>query len=192
MDISSHLSIAVYCAENWKLLLARILFRFSCVRSKNNSTKDGQARTQVSFQCNFLIFRTISFHVAASVHISSCLLVCVCTFLFVDKIVYGLLVFGDACFSFCIKSFQIFRIIKLARRMFVFFTNLWNLGKISILLAFSGSFAVKNDILHIFFAVLVANFELPALPQTKIHGLDETVCTAELRPWKNQSDMYVG
>ena len=76
--------------------------------------------------------------------------------------------------------------------MFVFFTNLWNLGKISILLAFSGSFAVKNDILHIFSAVLVANFELPAFPQNKKKGLDETVCTTELRPRKNQSDMYVG
>lgn len=28
VDISSHLSVAVYCAENWKLLLARTLLRF--------------------------------------------------------------------------------------------------------------------------------------------------------------------
>ena len=44
MDISSQISIAVYCAENWKMLLARI-HHFSCVRSKG-----GQARTQVGFQ----------------------------------------------------------------------------------------------------------------------------------------------
>ena len=50
MDISSHLSIAVYCAENWKLLLARTVLHFSWVRSKKISTKGGQARMQESFQ----------------------------------------------------------------------------------------------------------------------------------------------
>ena len=96
------LSIAVYCAENWKLLLAPTLLHFSYVRSKKKSTKGGHARTQVA---NFLIFHTISFQVAdKSVHISSRLLVCVCTFLLVDEIVYGLLAFGYACFSFRIKS----------------------------------------------------------------------------------------
>ena len=39
MDISSYLSIAVYCAENWKLLLARTLLHFSCVRSKKFGQK---------------------------------------------------------------------------------------------------------------------------------------------------------
>ena len=57
----------------------------------------------------------------------------------------------DACFSFYIKSFQIFRIIKLAWRMFVFFIHLWNLGNISISLAPSGSFTAKNDNIHSFF-----------------------------------------
>ena len=37
--------------------------------------------------------------------------------------------------------------------MVVFFINLWNLSKISIFLAFSGSFAMKNDNVHIFFFV---------------------------------------
>ena len=54
----------------------------------------------------------------------------------------------------------------LARRMFVFFLHLWNLSKnLAIFLAFSGSFAMKNNYIHIFFAVLVANF--PALLQNK-------------------------
>ena len=111
MDICSHISIAVYRAENWKLLLVRILIPFTCRRSKKVSTKGGEARTQVSFQFSHFSYQ-ISFHVAEkSVHISSLLLVCVCTFLLVDKIVYSLLAFGDACFSICIKGFQIFRII---------------------------------------------------------------------------------
>ena len=97
MDISSHLSIAVYCAENWKLLLARILPRFSCVRSKRIRQKVVKLGRRKAF--NFLIFHTISFHVAEkSVHMSNRLLVCVCTFLLVDKIVYGLLAFGNARF----------------------------------------------------------------------------------------------
>ena len=79
------LSIVVYCAENWKLLLVRI---------------------------------------------------CFCTFLFVDKIVYGLLAIGDACFSFFNKSVQIFSIKKLARRMFVFFTIFEILVKFKILKVF--------------------------------------------------------
>ena len=63
------------------------------------STKSGQARTQVSRQ--FSHFHTISVNVAEkSVHISSLFVVCVCTFLLVDKIIYGLLAFGDALFSF--------------------------------------------------------------------------------------------
>ena len=49
---------------------------------------------------------------------------------------------------------------ELAQRMFFFFIHLWNLRKISIFLAFSGSFAMENDNIHIFFfTVLVANFE---------------------------------
>ena len=56
-DISSHLSIAVYCAENWKLLLAPTFLQFPCVRSKKISTKGGQARTQVGFQ-----FSHFSYH----------------------------------------------------------------------------------------------------------------------------------
>ena len=111
MDISCHSSIAVCWAENWKLLLAHILLRFYCVAFKKISTKGGQARMQVSFQFSHFSYQ-ISFCVAEkSVHISSRLLVCVYTFLLVDKMVYGLLAFGDACFSFSIKGFQIFRII---------------------------------------------------------------------------------
>ena len=138
-------TIAVYCAEKWKLLLARTLLHFSCtMRSKKIRLRwlSSDARKLSLFS-----FFIISFHVAQkSVHISSRLLVCVCTFLLVDKIVYGLLAFGNACFSFCIKSFQIFSLIKLAWRMFV-----RNFGKISIFLAFSGSFAVKNDNFYSFF-----------------------------------------
>ena len=116
-------TIAVYCAENWKLLLARTLLHFSYVRSKKFRQKVVKFGRRKAF--NFLIFHTISFHVAEkSVYISSRVLVCVCTFLLVDKIVYGLLAFGDACFSFYVKSFQIFRIIKLAWRMFVFLIHL--------------------------------------------------------------------
>ena len=38
--------------------------------------------------------------------------------------------------------------------MFVFFIHLWNFGKISILLASSGSFHVKNDNIYTFFALV--------------------------------------
>ena len=165
-------TIAVYCAENWKLLLARTLLHFSCARcSKKIRLRwlSSDARKLSVFS-----FFIISFHVAEkSVHISSRLLVCVCTFLLVDKIVYDLLAFGNACFSFSIKSFQIFSLIKLAWRMFV-----RNFGKISIFLAFSGSFAVKNDnfavFFCLFFAVLVANFEFAGFfSKTKIHGFPD-------------------
>ena len=65
--------------------------------------------------------------------------------------------------------------------MVVFFINLWNLSKISIFLAFSGSFAMKNDNIHIFFffffAVLVANLNWPTLLQNKNTRL-------RLFPWK--------
>ena len=78
----------------------------------------------------------------------------------------------NACFSFCIKSFQIFRIIKLPRRMFVFFTHLRNLDKLSIFSAFPGSFAPKNDNIHFFFAILVAILEFAGFPskQECFHG----------------------
>ena len=45
----SHLRIAVYCAENWKLLLAGIL-HFSCMCANKILTKGGQAQMQESFQ----------------------------------------------------------------------------------------------------------------------------------------------
>ena len=44
-----HLSIAVYCAKNWKLLLAGIL-HFSCMCANKILTKGGQAQMQESFQ----------------------------------------------------------------------------------------------------------------------------------------------
>ena len=70
--------------------------------------------------------------------------------------------------------------------MFVFFTHLWNL-------AFSGSFAVKNDNIHsFFFAVLVANFEFAGFAaKQKYEGWTvsvETVRTAKSWPRKNQSE----
>ena len=56
-------------------------------------------------------------------------------------------------------------------------------GKISIFLASSGSFNVKNDNIHTFFAVLVANFEFAGFA-SKQKYVDwtvsiETVCTAK-------------
>ena len=51
--------------------------------------------------------------------------------------------------------------VKLAWRMFVI--HIQNLRKISIFLAFSGIFAVMNDNIHIFFAVLVAYFEFASI-----------------------------
>ena len=78
-----------------------------------------------------------------------------------------------ACFSFWIKSFQIFRIIKLAWRTLVFFIHLQNLGKISILLAFSSSFTVNNDNIHIFFLLFwLQILNLRLCSKTKIPGLD--------------------
>ena len=57
--------------------------------------------------------------------------------------------------------------------MFVFFIHVWNLGKISIFLAFSGSFAKKNDNIHIFFfAVLVANFGFDSFAQKQKYTAD--------------------
>ena len=48
MDISSQKSIAVYCAENWKMLLARIhLFLRTFIKKL---TKGDQTRAQVGFQ----------------------------------------------------------------------------------------------------------------------------------------------
>ena len=64
-----------------------------------------------------------------------------------------------------------------------------NLGKISIFVDFYGSFAVKNDNIHIFF---VANFEFAGFaPKQKYKVWTvtmETVRTAKSRPRKNQSE----
>ena len=58
--------------------------------------------------------------------------------------------------------------------MFVFSIHLWDFGKISIFLASSGSFNVKNDNIHSFFFSLfwlqILNFRLRF--KTKIHRLD--------------------
>ena len=66
-------------------------------------------------------------------------------------------------------------------------------GKKSIFLAFSGSFAVKNDNIHIFFcffAVLVANFKFAGFaPKQKNTGWAismETARNAKSWPRKNQ------
>ena len=117
---------------------------------------------------SFLIFHTNSFHVAEnSVHISSRLLVCVCTFLLVDKIVYGLSAFGDACFSFCIKSFPIFRIIN-------------SLGECSssssifeILVKFQSFLLWRRTIFTFFFRCFGCKVLICQLcSKTEIHGFD--------------------
>ena len=118
MDISlSSIAVSLYWAENWKLSPVQLFFSVfpPCVQA-NFDKKVVKLGRRYAF--NFPIFHTISFNVAdKSVHISSRLLVCVCTFLLVDKIVFGLLAFGDNCFSFCIE-------LNLAQRMFVFFIHL--------------------------------------------------------------------
>ena len=54
MDISSQKSIAVYCAENWTMLLARqyspFFLRTFIKKKKKKLTKGDQARTKVGFQ----------------------------------------------------------------------------------------------------------------------------------------------
>ena len=53
-------------------------------------------------------------------------------------------------------------------KMFVFSIYLWNLGKISIFLASSDSFNVKNDIIHTFFSLFwLQILNLPASLQNK-------------------------
>ena len=71
-----------------------------------------------------------------------------------------------ACLSFCVKSLQIFRMIKLAQRMFVFFISLRNLGKFSIVSAFCSSFAEKEKMsMFSLFCGLIANFEYAGFAQ---------------------------
>ena len=63
----------------------------------------------------------------------------------------------------------------------------WNYGNISIVLASSGSFNVKNDNIHTFFCCFGCKFWICWLrSKTKLHGL-ETVRTAKSWPRKNQS-----
>ena len=58
-------------------------------------------------------------------------------------------------------------------KMFVFSIYLWNFGKISIFLASSDSFNVKNDIIHTFFCCFGCKFWIcRPCSKTKIHGLD--------------------
>ena len=137
------------------------------MRSKKNSDKRWSSSDAVKISISVLIFHTISFHVAEkNVHISSRLLVCVCTFLLVDKIVYGLLPFGDAWFSFHIQSFQDFRIINSLEEcsaslsIFKKFRKIFN----------SGSFTLKNDDIHGFFffsLFWLQTLNLPASIQNK-------------------------
>ena len=76
-------------------------------------------------------------------------------------------------------------------KMFVFSIYLWNFGKFTFFLFSSDSFNVKNDIIHTFFAVLVANFEFAGFaPKQKYTDWTismETVRTAKSWPRKNQS-----
>ena len=61
--------------------------------------------------------------------------------------------------------------------MFVFFIHLLNVAKISISLASSGSFTLKNDNIHsFFFAVLVANFEFAGFAPKKNTQLGPFPC----------------
>ena len=72
--------------------------------------------------------------------------------------------------------------------MFVFLVTLSNFRTISIFLAFSGSFAVKNDNIHsFFFAVLVAHFEFAGFaPKQKYTGLKWSVLQYPYRERTNQ------
>ena len=66
-------------------------------------------------------------------------------------------------------------------KMFVFSIYLRNFGKISIFLASSDSFHVRNDIIHtFFFAVLVANFDFAGLTPKQKYG-DWTVSMETVR-----------
>ena len=144
------ITVSLYWAENWKLSLTLILLFFSSMCSNKFQQRVVNLGRRWTF--NFLVFHTISFNVAEkSVHISRRLLVCVCTFLLIGKIVYGLLAFGNACFSFCIKSFQMFRIIltSLGQKCSSS-SSIFDFSKISIFLAFSDSFAMKNENIQIF------------------------------------------
>ena len=95
-----------------------------------------------------------------------------------------------ACFSFFIKSFQIFRIIKLARGAFLFFIRPQNLGKISIFLAF---LVVSLRRMMIFTFSSLFRLQILNLPPPKQKYMAwaismETVRTAK-SPWrKNQSE----
>ena len=69
-------------------------------------------------------------------------------------------------------------------KMFVFSIYLWNFGKISIFLASSDSFNVKNNIIHtFFFAVLVANFKFAGF--TPKQYADWTVSMETVRTTKS-------
>ena len=116
----------------------------------------------------------ISFHVVEkSVHISSRLLVCVCTFLLVYKIFYSLLAFGEACFSFCIKRFQIFRTIILTRRLCSSSSYIFEISvKFQSFQLFLVVSLRKMTIFTFFFAVLVQIFEFAGFARKEIHGLD--------------------
>ena len=73
----------------------------------------------------------------------------------------------------CLLYGTLFLIVKctsggLHLKMFVFSIHLWNFGKISIFLASSGSFNVKNDKIHTFFLLFwLQILNLPALLQNK-------------------------
>ena len=86
-----------------------------------------------------------------SVHISSHLW----TFLLLYKIVHGLPTFTDAWFSFYIRRFQIFRIIKFAPWIFVFLVPILSSVKINLLGSF---FAKMRALTRFLFVVLVAKF----------------------------------
>ena len=94
-----------------------------------------------------------------SADISSRLLICVFTLLFVYKIVYGLLTFADACLNFYIRRFQIFRRINSSSSM------LWALYNISLHVVSLRRLKVFTRFLSV---VLAAIFKFAGSPKEKI------------------------
>ena len=98
-----------------------------------------------------------------------------------------LIVKCTACFSFFIKSFQTFRIIKLAQRIFIIFIHLRNLSKILIFLAFPGNFDVKNDN-NYSHHVLATKFEFAGFARKQKYMAwtvsKEMLCTSKSHPTK--------
>ena len=91
----------------FKLCITLVLFSILHKFDIKNWTKGGQGSTQVGFTFNSFIYHTLSLHAAEkTVSVSVAVL-----HFSVYKIVHSLLTFS--CFSFHIRRFQIFKIVKL-------------------------------------------------------------------------------